>query len=84
MLDISDCLINFLEESYRDRSLPEDSLNLLNDSRDSVNQSTSQKLELKLPAESFAGLSKNEQIVLAIQRVRTNDKGEKEEIEELY
>lgn len=41
-------------------------------------------MELKLPIESLAGLKKNEKIVLAIQRVRVNDDGQKEEVEELY
>ena len=34
--------------------------------------------------DSIRGLGENEKLVLAIQRVKTNEKGEKEEMEELY
>ena len=44
----------------------------------------SQRVELKLPMDSIRGLGENEKLVLAIQRVKTNEKGEKEEMEELY
>lgn len=64
-----------LQESSSDKLL--DSLNE-SDSRDN------NKLELKLPIESLRCLGANQKIVLAIQRVKVNQKGEKEEMEELY
>ena len=34
--------------------------------------------------DSIRGLGSNEKLVLAIQRIKTNEKGEKQEVEELY
>ncbi len=65
MLDISDCLVNLLEQSSRSGILPEDSLD----------ESDDNKLELKLPMDSLKSLGANEKIVLAIQRVKTNENG---------
>jgi hypothetical protein len=72
VLDISECLVSLLEDSSR--ILPEDC----------PDSSHSQKLELMLPMDSIKGMSPNEKIVLAIQWVKTNEKGEQEEVEELY
>ena len=56
----------------------------LNLSSERVLEEEGERLELKLPMEAVRGLRADEKSVLAVQRVRVNGRGEREEVQELY